>query len=1253
MSGPARSPEAREQLAVEGFDLLGMLGLGGMGVVYKARQKKLNRLVALKMILAGQGATREQIERFQSEAEAVARLDHPNIVHVYMAGEAAGYPFIALEYVDGPTLAELWDGWPQPPRQAAESLRTLALAIHYAHGHNIVHRDLKPGNVLVANGWAPTVQRGVDDTLTLNDGPLLKIADFGLAKQLDEQFDISHSGQLIGTPSYMAPEQAAGRKDIGPSVDVYALGTMLYCALTGRPPFRGETEIDTLDMVRWQEPVPPGQLQPKIPVDLETICLRSLQKEAGKRYASAQALADDLGRFLRHEPIIGRPVSRGERIWRWCKKNRSDAWLGLGLALLTVALIGASWGLTVWAFREKAEAKLSAERASQEKELSERTSYAATCNEAYQDYKAGRIDHVMRWLKEQESKRPQRGFEWSYLRALCRLDFCTLTVPKGKVLAAAFSPDGRWLAGAGEDGVVRVWVMATGQVVFSWQRQQAIVRSLAFSPDGKQLVLAGSDGALRRWDFVSGTEPDTLNDDAWGVWSVAYSPDGRWLAAGSADGTVRLWNAVTWKQGPPLRGHSDIVRCVRFTRDGRKLASADNGGLIKIWDVLSGRELRTLSGGGPLSSVDFSCDRDRLAAAGEDTVIRLWDIDQGEYVALEGHTRPVTGVTFSPDGKHLASCSQDGTARVWDVFSRKQCLVFGHEQRVNDIAYSPDGRKLGSATEGCIKIWDATASLESWAWHGHTDTVTCIAASPDGNAFASGSKDQSVKIWDSATGEDKLTLAGHTGTVATLAFGGRDRLISGSEDRTIRIWDLQTSDTVHVLRGHTDAVRSIAVTPDGRWIISGGNDQTVIVWDANSGDAVAMLPSGMKTVLSVAVSPERRLVAWAGLNEKVMIWDFDDRHEPLALTVRIPRILKLAFQPGTGHLACGGTGGIIELWDVATAEKLFGLRGCQSDGDELGGIAFSPEGNELASASATGTVKLWDPVTGQELVSLEPSSRVQDQICFGVCFSANGQQLACAGSDWLVRVWDASPDTEAKRVHREAQSLMRFWYAQGIDEAAIRARIMADPTVSEDIRKQALEQMPKYARREVECEAARLVRQLFGQALFRDEVIERIRTEPETSEAVRQRGLELTCHHLEDADALDKAAWRALRHPLPAGPELDRALRQAEAANRIIATAPVKGKFPTTLGVAYYRAGRYQEAVRVLAEAERIYPFPPNLAVLAMAHFRLGEVEEARAEFQELQGMMDQAGWARNPVAKSFYREAECMLRPRSSASTR
>jgi WD40 repeat protein len=1252
MSGPAKSPEAREQLAVEGFDLLGMLGIGGMGVVYKARQKKLNRLVALKMILAGQGATREQIERFQSEAEAVARLDHPNIVHVYLAGEAAGYPFIALEYVDGPTLAEFWDGWPQPPRQAAASVRTLALAIHYAHAHNIVHRDLKPGNVLVANGWAPSSQRGQDDTLALHEGLLLKITDFGLAKQLDEQFDISRSGQLIGTPSYMAPEQAAGRKDVGPSVDVYALGTILYCALTGRPPFRGETEIDTLDMVRWQEPVPPSQLQPKMPADVETICQKCLQKDPGKRYASAQALADDLGRFLRHEPILGRPVSRPERIWRWCKKNQSDAWLGLGLALLTLALIGASWGLTVWAYREKAAARLNAERASQETKLSGRTSYAATCHGAYQDYKAGRIDHVVRWLKEQESKRPpeQRGFEWSYLHALCRLDLYTLPVPGTKVLTTVFSPDGRWLAGAGEDGIVRVWVMATRQVAFSWHGQQALVRSLAFSPDGKQLVLAGSDGALRRWDFVSGKEPDTLNDDAWGVWTVAFSPEGRWLAAGSADGTIRIWDTVTWRQSPPLRGHSDVVRCVRLNRDG-KLASADSGGLIKIWDIVAGRELRTLSGGGPVASVDFSPDGHQLASGGEDTVIRLWDIDQGVSVALEGHTRPVTGVAFSPDGKHVASCSQDGTARVWDVPGTKQVLLFGHEQPVNSVAYSPDCRKLASAAEGCVKIWDATASLESWAWRGHMDAVTSIASGPDGNALASGSRDQTVKIWDGATGEDRLTLAGHTGAVVTVAFAGKDRLISGSEDKTIRIWDLQTSDTLHVLGGHTDAVRSVAVTPDGRWIISGGNDQTVIVWDADSGAAVAKLPSGMKTVLAVAVSPDGKLVAWAGTNEKVMIWDFDDRHEPLPLAVRIPRILGLAFQPGTGHLACGGTGGIIELWDVARAEKLFSVRACQSDEDELGGLAFSPGGHQLASASGTGTVKLWDPVTGQELISLEPASRVRDQRCLGVCFGASGEQLACAGSDWLVRVWDASPDTEAQRVHREAQSLMRFWFARGMDEAAVQARPAFDTIV--DSRKKALEQLPKYARREVECEAARLVKQLFGQALFRDEVIERLRTEPTASEAVRQHGLELACHHLEDAKALDQAAWRALRHPLPPGPELDRALRQAEAANRIIATTPVRGKLPTTLGVAYYRAGRYQEAATVLADAARRYQFPPNLAVLAMAHSRLGQVEKARAEFQELQEMMAQAFWERVPDAKSFYREAESLLHPPSGAPAR
>ncbi|MBX9584241.1 MAG: serine/threonine-protein kinase, partial [Gemmataceae bacterium] len=311
--------------APPGYEILGELGRGGMGVVYKARQVKLNRIVALKMILAGGHAGAEQLQRFQTEAEASARLQHPGIVQVYELGDHDGLPYFAIEYVEGGPLHKKTKKEPQPPELAAAITQGLARAIQFAHDHNVVHRDLKPQNVLV----------GADGAL--------KIADFGLAKKLEEEEGQTLSGSIVGTPQYMAPEQARGdTRHAGPAADQYSLGAILYELLTGRPPLAGATVMETLNLVQNQDPVPVRDLQPKVPIDLETVCLKCLQKEPEKRYATAGELADDLGRFLNGVPILARPVGPAERLWRWCRRNPRVAGLLAGVAGLLVTIAAGS-----------------------------------------------------------------------------------------------------------------------------------------------------------------------------------------------------------------------------------------------------------------------------------------------------------------------------------------------------------------------------------------------------------------------------------------------------------------------------------------------------------------------------------------------------------------------------------------------------------------------------------------------------------------------------------------------------------------------------------------------------------------------------------------------------------------------------------------------------------------------------------------------------------------------------------------------
>ncbi len=383
-----KAPEAPKTVA--GYDVLGTLGRGAMGVVYKARQRGLNRLVALKMILSGDHAAEAELIRFQAEAEAVALLQHPNIVQIYDVGEEQGLPFFSLEFVDGTSLDKKAAGTPMVPREAAALVEKLARAMQYAHENGIVHRDLKPANVLLTQDGTP------------------KIGDFGLAKKIDEDAGQTRTGTVLGTPSYMAPEQAEGRlKDVGPLSDVYSLGAILYELLTGRPPFKGSSILDTLNQLRTMEPVPPIQFQPGVPRDLETIALKCLQKDPARRYADSAALAEDLRRFLAGEPILARPVGRAERLWRWCKRNPRVAGLSaavVGLILFSVASLAV---FTVILKEKKDEATRSAEFANEQKGIAEEKRAEADKQKGIAEEKKKEADHnaLVATANEQRAKK--------------------------------------------------------------------------------------------------------------------------------------------------------------------------------------------------------------------------------------------------------------------------------------------------------------------------------------------------------------------------------------------------------------------------------------------------------------------------------------------------------------------------------------------------------------------------------------------------------------------------------------------------------------------------------------------------------------------------------------------------------------------------------------------------------------------------------------------------------------------------------
>jgi tRNA A-37 threonylcarbamoyl transferase component Bud32 len=626
---------AGERVLVSGYEILAELGRGGMGVVYKARHSRLNRVVALKMILSGAHAGADDLARFKTEAEAIARLQHPNIVHIHEVGEHQGLPYLSLEFCPG-SLDRKLNGTPLPPAEAASLVEALARAMHAAHQAHVVHRDLKPANVLLAADGTP------------------KVTDFGLAKKLDEAGRTA-SGAVMGTPSYMAPEQAGGRsRDIGPAADVYALGAILYECLTGRPPFKAATSLDTLMQVVADEPVPPRQLQSRTPRDLETVCLKCLHKEPARRYATALDLAEDLRRFQANEPIQARPVGRVERVGKWMKRRPAAA----GLLAVTVlgALLLLLGGLyftrqladerntardeknraedrEAEATRERNRAEEEKERAERQLDLARRNLMTAQLMRVAAVYE--KDPFAGRELLHNYNACPLdlRDFAWRYYNRACQRDRLTLVGHTRAVNSLAFTVDGLTLASASGDGQ-------------GW-------------------------GEMKLWDVKTGKARAMLIGHTSGVNSVAFSSDGLTLASGSLDKTVKLWDVKAGQERAALQGHTQAVSSVAFTADGLTLASASVDDIVnlwdvKLWDVKTGQERATLKGAsGPVA---FTADGLTLASGSRDKTVKLWDVKTGQQRAtLQGHTRMVTSVAFSPDGLTLASGGWDGAVKLWDL----------------------------------------------------------------------------------------------------------------------------------------------------------------------------------------------------------------------------------------------------------------------------------------------------------------------------------------------------------------------------------------------------------------------------------------------------------------------------------------------------------------------------------------------------------------------------------------------------------
>jgi WD40 repeat protein/serine/threonine protein kinase len=1074
------------------YRILRQIGEGGMGVVYEAEQVSLGRRVALKIMAAQSLGDAKAQERFHREARSAARLHHTNIVPVFEVGQQGDVCYYAMQLIQGQSLDQVVRelrrlrqqsasdrqepapatastrapaepasamvrslltgqfGTPTPTAShaaaaptpdsgrpaagdgtaAADHARTglsgmesghrpyfrsvarigqqAAHALAHAHARGIVHRDVKPSNLL------------------LDDSGVVWVTDFGLAKT--EEDNLTRTGDLPGTLRYMAPERFEGQCDA--RADIYALGLTLYELLVLKPAFQGSDRLHLLEQIRNREPARPRAVDSRVPRDLETVVLKAGDKDPRRRYPTAEALAEDLRRFLADEPIRARRTSPLERAWRWCRRNPAVAGLmtAVAVALLAGTAVASFFAVRAnenahqaqtneqTALTEKAEADKARHDTDVARDELKQNLYYAEMNLAGQaSSSAGglaRVNELLEHWRPDGDEPERRGWEWYYLSGLGSQSLFTLHRHTHFVESVSWSPDGRRLASGSHDHTIKLWDAATGRQLATLRGHTGLVRAVSWSPDGRRLASAGyGDRTVRVWDADTGRELATLGWHTWNAKAVSWAPDGHRLVSVDSADWIRLWDADTGRLIVQRQAHIPALQTVSWSPDGRRIAAAGDGPPILPWEVGPNRDTTHVSGHTTyIRRLAWTPDGRLLASSSEDGAIFLWELAQDwETGPLPGHTGNVMGLSWSPDGRRLASASSDQTVRLWDRDTQKEVVVLlGHTNQVDDVAWSPDGLRLASAAiDQTVRVWDLGTSPDRFVFRGHKGSVTAVAWSPDGRRLASGGQDRTVRVWDGNTGRQIASLGEHANQVTCLGWAANGRRVaSGSQDGTVRLWDAETGKN-RAFRAPS-SVLGISWNPDGRLLASAGEDNQVTVWDADSEQTVRTIRGLPEYIRALSWSPDGRRLAGGGSDGTVGLWDLDAGGEATMLAGHTAFVSAVRWSPDGKRLASASADQTIIIWNAQTRQQLVTLRG---HSNTVFAVSWSPDGRRLVSASGDGTIKVWDAATGRETLSL-PGQTGEVR---AVDWNRDGLRLASAGADGVVRIWDAAPGFAAQR----------------------------------------------------------------------------------------------------------------------------------------------------------------------------------------------------------------------------------------------